>query len=171
MAAEAKDSECKDSINDILYEEDDNDQFSTIDAENIGSAPSSAKGLNIDLSLAASASYKPSLEDRIEQEANTPVRVLFDLPDGSQVEQDFQLGQTIEVLKSFLCVEYGIPMLGLELFLECGIGPLLDPMSLSDYPQVTYPCLVCLCMCHHSHAHARAFQISDQSKGRSDYSG
>lgn len=133
MAAEAKDSsESKDAINDVLYEEDDDEQFSVM-----GSPVSSGKGLNIDLSLANNLlSHKPSDEDRIEQEANSPVRVLFDLPDGSQVEQDFQLGQTVEVLKSFLFVEYGIPMMGMELYLDCGVGPLLDPMSLSDYPQV-----------------------------------
>lgn len=138
MAAEAKDSsESKDSINDALYEEDDDVQFSIPHIKNMGSPVSSGKGLNIDLSLTnVTSSHKPSAEDRIEQEANTPVRVLFDLPDGSQVEQDFQLGQTVEVLKSFLFVEYGIPMMGLELYLDCGVGPLLDPMSLSDYPQV-----------------------------------
>ncbi|CAM9341444.1 unnamed protein product, partial [Phaeothamnion confervicola] len=38
--------------------------------------------------------------------------VVFELPDGSQGEQQFQLGQTVEVLKSFVASEFGIPMAG-----------------------------------------------------------
>mmetsp|Transcript_5661 Transcript_5661/g.7036 ORF Transcript_5661/g.7036 Transcript_5661/m.7036 type:complete len:157 (+) Transcript_5661:53-523(+) len=137
MAAEAKESESKDSI-DAFEEDDDDVQFSIIPGKNLGSHISMGKGLNLDLSLASiDTSSKPSAEDRIEQRANTAVHVLFDLPDGSQVEHDFQLGQTVEVLKSFLSIECGIPMGSQQLFLESGVGPLLDPMSLSDYPQIS----------------------------------
>ena len=35
------------------------------------------------------------------------VNVVFDLPDGSQGENSFKLGHTVEVLKSFIENEYG----------------------------------------------------------------
>ena len=68
--------------------------------------------------------------------ATAPVTILFDLPDGSQVEEEFQMGQTIEVLKSFVMEECGIPMAKQTLYLENGTGPLMDPMSIMDYPEI-----------------------------------
>ena len=61
------------------------------------------------------------------------VVVVFDLPDGSQGEATFKLGQTVEVLKSHIESEYGIPMQNQLLYLDD--TRLLDPLSLLDYPQ------------------------------------
>eukprot|EP00752_Nemacystus_decipiens_P010804 g9610.t1 len=47
----------------------------------------------------------------------------------------FQLGQTVEVLKSFIESEFGIPMSGQELYL--GSVLMMDPMSLLDYPEIS----------------------------------
>ena len=68
--------------------------------------------------------------------------VIFDLPDGSQGEQSFKLGQTIEVLKSFVESEYGIPMMEQKLFLDTEGSAqaegkeLHNPFSLLDYAEV-----------------------------------
>lgn len=81
------------------------------------------------------------------------VNVVFDLPDGSQGENSFKLGHTVEVLKSFIENEYGstlvfiihlthrwlncrrtgIPMAEQSLFLDS--KPMFDPFSLLDYPE------------------------------------
>lgn len=61
------------------------------------------------------------------------VNVVFDLPDGSQGENSFKLGHTVEVLKSFVENEYGIPMADQSLFLDA--KPMFDPFSLLDYPE------------------------------------
>jgi len=61
------------------------------------------------------------------------ITVVFDLPDGSQGESTFKLGHTVEVLKSFVESEYGIPMAAQSLFLES--KPMFDPFSLLDYPE------------------------------------
>lgn len=101
-------------------------------------------GLGLDLS-AAVAGAEPRADDKlseyqlIERQATQPVLVVFELPDGSEVENEFQMGQTVEVLKSFVALECGIPMEDQRLFL---VGPtepapaLLDPMTLLDYPQI-----------------------------------
>ena len=97
---------------------------------------------SLDLSLAAAAADQaqdaktPSAEDDVLRQATTPVTILFDLPDGSQIEGEFQMGQTIEVLKSYVSVDIGIPMQEQSLYLEDGTGPLMDPMSIMDYPQI-----------------------------------
>ena len=96
--------------------------------------------MSLDLSLAAIAAEdrgsKLSEEDRIVQQSSAPIRILFDLPDGTQIENEFQMGQTVEVLKSFVELECGISMGSQRLYLEGGTCPLLDPMSLLDYPEV-----------------------------------
>lgn len=56
---------------------------------------------------------------------------MFELPDGSQVEESFMLGHTIEVLKAFLASEVDMDFVGLKLFIEERL--LLDPMQLADY--------------------------------------
>ena len=147
MAAEAKGSslssaEAKGSKG---AEEADEDEFDDlgldfdVPSEGKGS-PSPVKGLEIDLDLVASrrseGSKAVSDEDLIVEMASQPVRVLFCLPDGSQAESEFQMGQSVEVLKSFIELECGIPMASQSLFLETGVGPLLDPLSLLDYPTI-----------------------------------
>jgi hypothetical protein len=92
------------------------------------------RGMNLlDLSFAAGSKeplYDPQCRAYHIQEQE--VLVLFDLPDGSQGEHRFKLGQTVEVLKSFVESEYGIPMQEQELYLDDKL--LLNPFSLLDYP-------------------------------------
>jgi hypothetical protein len=61
------------------------------------------------------------------------ILVIFDLPDGSISEHYFKLGQTVEVLKSFVDSEFGIPMQMQTLYLEDVL--MMDPLSLLDYPE------------------------------------
>lgn len=62
------------------------------------------------------------------------VLIVFELPDGSQGEKSFKYGHTIELLKSFVEGEYGIPMQEQELYLDD--RKLENPFSLLDYPEV-----------------------------------
>ena len=86
-------------------------------------------GLDLDLSLAERKSDGPRGRG-VQEEC---VLVVFDLPDGSQGESMFKLGQTVEVLKSFVESEYGIPMPLQTMFLDDKL--LMDPLSLLDYPE------------------------------------
>jgi hypothetical protein len=86
------------------------------------------RGMDLDLSFAAS---KNSYEQEGIQEQD--MNVVFELPDGSQGESRFKMGQTIEVLKSFVESEYGIPMEEQRLYIDNKL--LLNPMSLLDYPE------------------------------------
>lgn len=89
------------------------------------------KGMNLDLSLAEpKEEYNDESCSRVQEEA---VNVVFDLPDGSQGENIFKMGHTVQVLKSFVETEYGIPMAEQQLFLEERI--LHDPFSLLDYSE------------------------------------
>ena len=92
------------------------------------------RGMNLlDLSFAAGSKeplYDPQC--RVYHIQEQEVMVLFDLPDGSQGEHRFKLGQTVEVLKSFVESEYGIPMQEQELYMDDKL--LLNPFSLLDYP-------------------------------------
>lgn len=95
----------------------------------------SPRGVGLDLSLAA-AERKASGGGRSDerdnvQEAN--VLVIFDLPDGSQGESYFRMGQTVEFLKSFIESEYGIPMRAQKLMLDGKL--MMDPLSLLDFPE------------------------------------
>jgi hypothetical protein len=68
------------------------------------------RGMDLDLSFAGSKDPYGRDENAIgvqEQE----VLVVFELPDGSQGESRFKLGQTVEFLKSFVEQEYSIPMM------------------------------------------------------------
>jgi hypothetical protein len=47
------------------------------------------------------------------------------------------MGHTVEVLKSFVALECGMPIHTQRMYLEeSNVGPLIDPMSLGDYPQI-----------------------------------
>ena len=63
-----------------------------------------------------------------------PPQIIFELPDGSQVEEEFQMGQTVEVLKSYVATNVGIAMEGQQLYLNDKL--LFDPLSLMDYPEI-----------------------------------
>ena len=94
----------------------------------------SPRGVGLDLSLASAerkAGGGRSDERDNVQEAN--VLVIFDLPDGSQGESYFRMGQTVEFLKSFIESEYGIPMRAQKLMLDGKL--MMDPLSLLDFPE------------------------------------
>lgn len=92
-------------------------------------APSSPllKGMDLDLSLAS----KKGIESKCVQEDT--ILVNFDLPDGSQGESYFKLGQTVEVLKSFVECEYGIPMQFQIMYID--EKPMMNPLSLLDFEE------------------------------------
>lgn len=77
-----------------------------------------------------------SVNDDVHRIQEQYLTVVFDLPDGSQGENSFQLGQTVEVLKSFVESEYGIPMAEQKLYLEDSNKLMADPFSLLDYPEI-----------------------------------
>eukprot|EP01038_Epipyxis_sp_PR26KG_P014462 gene14462-19410_t len=88
-------------------------------------------GLSLGLDLAFAASDSKKYEYDHIQEAS--VLVIFDLPDGSQGESSFKLGQTVEVLKSFIEISYGIPMENQKLYIDDKL--MLNPYSLLDFPE------------------------------------
>lgn len=96
-------------------------------------------GRNLGLALPLKAESKGSEDSRLiggqsyggVQEND--VNVVFDLPDGSQGEGLFKLGHTIELLKSFVECEYGIPMADQDMFMDEKL--LMNPLSLLDYPE------------------------------------
>ena len=47
----------------------------------------------------------------------------------------FKLGHTVEVLKQYVEVEFGIPMDEQCLFLENHAKPLINPLSILDYAE------------------------------------
>jgi hypothetical protein len=98
------------------------------------------KGMDLDLSFAAASknTYKRGDCEGIQEES---VTVVFDLPDGSQGESSFKLGQTVEVLKSYIESEYGIPMADQKLYLED--RQMHNPFSLLDYPEAKGSVLIC----------------------------
>ena len=83
--------------------------------------------MGLDLSLAPRKAE--SFEGEHVQEGSIVVN--FDLPDGSQGESVFKLGQTVEVLKSFVESEYGIPMVLQTMYIE--ERPMMNPLSLLDF--------------------------------------
>lgn len=84
------------------------------------------KGMDLDLSLAPRKGDENSTH---LQEGSLVVN--FELPDGSYGESLFKLGQTVEVLKSFVESEYGIPMEKQTLYI--GDMNMLNPLSLMDF--------------------------------------
>ena len=87
------------------------------------------RGMDLDLSFAAAK----DLYEQVDGIQEHSVNVVFELPDGSQGESTFKLGQTVEVLKSFVESEYGIPMQDQRLYIEDKL--MLNPLSLLDYPE------------------------------------
>jgi hypothetical protein len=139
-------SDLKHSQSDEEYLEEDSNQFfevnaaakselegeiddrsdSKTDSRNSRNPPP-MKGLGLDLARAGVTSTRSSGTQEND------ILVIFDLPDGSQGESSFKLGQTVEVLKSFVESEYHIPMCEQTLFIEDKM--MLDPLSLMDYPE------------------------------------
>lgn len=145
--AEAKDAPLDEELDlELAAEPLDEMAFDvTPDAKALSSPAHRPVGLGLDLSRAI-AHEEPQSEGKlsehqlIELQSAMPVLVVFELPDGSEVENEFQMGQTVEVLKSFIAMECGMPMEQQQLFLvasdERPPSLLLDPMTLLDYPQI-----------------------------------
>lgn len=119
-------------------EEGDDSLIEVSDLSDAKMSQTQKPSLSLDLRLAEPKSAKSDKDAQFMSPAiqETEVLVVFDLPDGSQGEKSFKLGQTVEVLKSFVESEYGIPMSDQSLFLEDFEGKRLDnPFSLLDYPE------------------------------------
>ena len=97
------------------------------------SSPAAA-GMKINLhkalDIAESKELDNSMEAEMERKSKSEVLIMFELPDGSQVEEKFMLGHTVEVLKAFLSSECDMDFQS-KLFIEDKL--LLDPMQLADY--------------------------------------
>ena len=95
------------------------------------------RSIGIDMeSLAKSErNAEATAEDDIMKRLDAPVLVVFELPDGSEGEKTFKLGQTVEVLKAFVEDEFEIDMSSSRLYL--GDEEMPDPFSLSDFPAVS----------------------------------
>mmetsp|Transcript_26917 Transcript_26917/g.53907 ORF Transcript_26917/g.53907 Transcript_26917/m.53907 type:complete len:144 (+) Transcript_26917:37-468(+) len=120
-----------DSKLDLDFDGEDDKNTITLNSSGIPKLNSPLmRGMDLDLSFAAGKG--PYDQDSVgiqEQDVN----VVFELPDGSQGEHRFKLGQTVEVLKSFVESEYGIPMEDQRLYIEDKV--MLNPLSLLDYPE------------------------------------
>ena len=95
----------------------DSDQFIELNPP----SPSPKKthaGLSLGLKLGANGgrldndAKDTSEAGAMMREAEAEVLVIFELPDGSQVEEMFKMGQSVEVLKSFVASEIGMSMEG-----------------------------------------------------------
>jgi hypothetical protein len=131
-------SESKMDALDALDFPDDDKHTITVTGSGAGTVTSpgaagAMRGMGLNLSFAAadskSEAYPPAMG--IQEES---VTVVFDLPDGSQGESSFKLGQTVEVLKSFVESEFGIPMLDQHLYIG-GDKIMHNPFSLLDFPE------------------------------------
>jgi|TARA_B110000090_G_C13073005_1_gene328015 hypothetical protein len=87
--------------------------------------------MGLDLTFAARKEGDDAIDSERLQEGS--VLVNFDLPDGSQGESVFKLGQTVEVLKSYVESEYGIPMESQTMYIEN--QPMMNPLSLLDFSE------------------------------------
>jgi hypothetical protein len=118
-------------MGDLKEEKDDDEKTFTLSLgveETLASPP--RRGMGLDLTKAAAASKSEADDEAQPQEQE--VLVIFELPDGSQAEYPFKMGHTVELLKSHVESEYGIPMSEQTLFLDDVL--LMDPLSLMDYP-------------------------------------
>jgi hypothetical protein len=97
------------------------------DAKQTPSSPPQVKGL--DLRGAMELFMEEPIVDSVQEEE---IIVVFILPDGSEDEAKFKLGHTVEYLKSFIELQYGITMSDCTLYVDERM--MLDPMSLNDYP-------------------------------------
>ncbi len=96
--------------------------------EHRGSPRSLGPAMSLDLAGTSSDVKTDSGENEDE------IVVVFELPDGSQSDSKFRLGQTVEVLKSFVESEFGIPMQGQTLRLKGKV--MMDPLSLLDFSEI-----------------------------------
>jgi hypothetical protein len=91
-------------------------------------------GLDIGMARRMKEEKDDSEEASLVRANERPVLVIFDLPDGSQIEEEFQMGQTVEYLKAFLSLEAGVAMDGCKIFRAGEM--MMDPLSLMDFEGV-----------------------------------
>jgi len=98
-------------------------------------SPSSALpkmgGLNIGKAMLQAEEKDTSEEAEMVRDLERTVTVIFDLPDGSQIDEPFKVGQSVEYLKSFLAIECGIAMQTCVLYFDEKV--MIDPLSLVDF--------------------------------------
>ena len=75
-----------------------------------GAEPKPRIGIDIESLAKAERNAENTEEDDIMKRLDAPVLVVFELPDGSEGEKTFKLGQTVEVLKAFVEDEFEIDM-------------------------------------------------------------
>jgi hypothetical protein len=100
-----------------------------------GAEPKPRIGIDLESLAKAERNAEATAEDDIIRRLDAPVLVVFELPDGSEGEKTFKLGQTVELLKAFVEDEFEIDMSSSRLYL--GDEEMPDPFSLSDFPAVS----------------------------------
>lgn len=124
------DSKLNLDFEDLMDDDKDTIRVSSAQVPNTKLNSPLMRGMELNLSFAADRKDSYDESARIQEQ---DVLVIFELPDGSQGENRFKLGQTVELLKSFVEIEYGIPMQDQKLYLEDKL--MLNPLSLLDYPE------------------------------------
>jgi len=101
------------------------------------SSPAAVKTLNLSRAHDLAEEKDDGLEAQMARKSKSEILVIFELPDGSQVEDHFMLGHTVEVLKAFLAADLQMDFAGTKLFIGGEDGAeekmLLDPMQIADY--------------------------------------
>ncbi|GMH92978.1 hypothetical protein TL16_g12502 [Triparma laevis f. inornata] len=143
MEAKANDDDLSPSSFQEKEEQDNNDDADDAFIEINPPSPSPKKtlgGLNLGLDLGTNGGRQDedakdtSETGALVREAESEVMIIFELPDGSQTEESFKMGQSVEVLKSFVASEIGMDMEGQQLYLQDKL--MFDPLSLMDFPEI-----------------------------------
>lgn len=141
------DSKCDDEsdLKDaILYENPNDSDPKSILSTSPGTG-SKIQGMSLDLSMVADSRKNGSQskgqnkgeKDEFDYDYNVNeqnLTVVFELPDGSQGENIFKLGHTVEYLKWYVEQEYGISMETQKLYYENVL--MVDSFCLLDFPSV-----------------------------------
>ena len=93
-------------------------------------SPRSGKGA-FALNFSNSNDAKGGDNGRDEGVQEDEILVVFDLPDGSQSDNKFKFGNTVEYLKSYIEGEFGIPMKSQILRYQGKV--MMDPLSMLDF--------------------------------------
>ena len=134
LSPEAK-SNNSESKTDNQFDSDSDEDFivcttSSPKKEPLSHAPNK---LNFSLVSTLKESKDVSVENLEKNRHEKEISINFELPDASSITQVFKIGQTVEVLKAYICEEVDMEMGEQSLFVNDKL--LLDPMSLLDYPE------------------------------------
>lgn len=92
----------------------------------------SSSQLGLNLSFVEGKGFRDSERQYVKNMVQErEILVTFELPDGSYIEHDFKLGQTIEFLKSHIEIEVGMPMMQQLFYVDDEL--MIDPLCLLDY--------------------------------------